>query len=158
MRWRKGSCIWSDSVRGLVRKRVHDQHADRCRDSRQLWAAIDLGIVHVEPDGGAPSLDRLAQAVQAGIQALAGVELSMRDEPAGIVEDGMQQGLHLAAARALDIGAIEHVRLPDLVTVFGFELLVCLGSEQLAFRQAAVFEEAVESGSGDPRRARTRRE
>ena len=61
----------------------------------------------------------------------------------------MQQSLHLAAAGALDIGAVEHVRLPDLVAVFGFELLVCRWSKQLTFRKAALFEEAVEGGGGD---------
>ena len=61
----------------------------------------------------------------------------------------MQQGLHLPAARALDIGTKEHVRLPDLIAVLGFELLVRQRSQQLAFGQAALFEEAVEGGSGD---------
>ena len=36
----------------------------------------------------------------------------------------MQQGLHLAAASTLDVRTIEHVRLPDLIAVLGFELLV----------------------------------
>ena len=58
-------------------------------------------------------------------------------------QDGMQQSLHLAAAGTLDIGAIEHVRLPDLIGVFGFELLVRRGSEQLAFSEAALFEETI---------------
>jgi len=39
--------------------------------------------------------------------------------------------------------------LPDLVAVFGFELLVRLRSEQLTFRKAALFEEAVQGGGGD---------
>jgi hypothetical protein len=71
----------------------------------------------------------LAQAVQAGIQTLAAVELGMRDEAASIIEDGMQQGLHLAAARTLDVRTIEHVRLPDQIAVFGFELLMRRWSE-----------------------------
>ena len=128
---------------------MHDEHAEGCGDPRQLRAAIDLGIVHIQPDGGAASGDGLAQAVQAGVQALAGVELGVGDEPAGVIEDGMQQGLHLPAARTLDIRTIEHVRLPDLIAVLGFELLVRRRSEQLAFGKAALFEEAVESGSGD---------
>jgi hypothetical protein len=62
------------------------------------------------------------------------------------------------ALHMLHIGAIEHIRLPDLVTVFGFELLVRLRSEQLTFRQAALFEETVESGSGDSRLVLARRQ
>jgi len=42
--------------------------------------------------------------------------------------------------------------------VFGFELLVRLRSEQLAFGKAALFEEAVESGSGDSGRVFARRQ
>jgi len=34
---------------GLVRRRVDDEHADGCRNVRQLRAAIDLGVVHVKP-------------------------------------------------------------------------------------------------------------
>jgi len=143
---------------GLIGRSVHDQHADGGRNPRQLCTAIDLGVVHIEPDSGAPTGDRLAQAVQAGVQTLGGVELGMRDEPAGVVEDGMQQGLHLAAAGALHIGAIEHIRLPDLIAMFGLELLVGLRSEQLTFRKAALFEEAVESRRGDARLVLSRRQ
>ena len=35
---------------GLIGRSVHDQHADGCGDPRQLRAAIDLGVIHVEPD------------------------------------------------------------------------------------------------------------
>ena len=134
---------------GLIGRSVHDEHADGGGDARQLRAAIDLGVVHVEPHRHAAGGDGLAQTIQAGIQSLAGIELGVRDEAAGIIQDGMQEGLHLAAAGALDVGAEEHVRLPDLVAVFGFELLVRRRSEQLAFRKAALFEEAVEGGGGD---------
>ena len=115
------------------------------------WRAIDLGVVHVEADGHAAGGDGLAQAIQAGIQALAGIELGVRDEPAGVIERGVQEGLHLAAAGPLDVGAEEHVGLPDLIAVFGFELLVRRGSEQLPFREAALFEEAIQRGGGDRR-------
>ena len=77
--------------------------------------AIDLGVVHVEADGDAAGGDGLAQAVQKGIQSLVGIELGVRDEAAGVVERGLQEDLLLAAARALDPGAEEHVGLPDLV-------------------------------------------
>ena len=50
---------------GLIRRRVNDQHADGGGDARQLRAAIDLGVVHVETDGHAAGGDGLAQAVQA---------------------------------------------------------------------------------------------
>jgi hypothetical protein len=128
---------------------VDDQHAERGGDAGQLRAAVDLGVIHIEAHRHAAGGHRLAQAVQAGIEALAGIELSVRDEPAGVVEDGVQQRLHLASAGAPHVGAVEHVRLPDLVAVLGFELLVCRRGEQLAFRQAALFKEAVEGGGGD---------
>jgi hypothetical protein len=63
----------------------------------------------------------------------------------------MQIGLDLAAAGARDVGAEEHVGLPDLVAVFGLELLVRRRSEQLLFREAALFEEAIQSRGGDRR-------
>ncbi len=122
---------------------MHNERAHRCCDSGQLRAAIDLGVIHIQPHRDTAGRDGLAQAVQANVQALAGIELGVRDEPAGVIEDGLQQSLHLAAAGALDIGAIEHVRLPDLIGVFGFELLVGRGSEQLALGEAALFEETI---------------
>ena len=128
---------------GLIRRGMDDEHADGGRDPRQLRAAVDLGVIHIQPHRDTAGRDGLAQAVQADVQALAGIELGVRDEPAGVIEDGMQQSLHLAAAGTLDIGAIEHVRLPDLIGVFGFELLVRRGSEQLAFSEAALFEETI---------------
>ena len=88
------------------------------------WRAIDLGVVDVEPDRHAAGGDGLAQTIERGIESLAGIKLGVRDEAAGVIESGVQEGLHLAAARALDVGAEEHVGLPDLVAVFGFELLV----------------------------------
>src|SRR5262245_54304359 len=36
---------------GLIRRSVYDEQTDGCPNPRQLWTAIDLGIVHVEPDG-----------------------------------------------------------------------------------------------------------
>lgn len=56
----------------------------------------------------------------------------------------MQAGLYLAAAGTLDAGAEEHAGLPDLVAVFGLELLVGRRSEQLLFREAVLFAEAAE--------------
>src|SRR5215470_1549693 len=87
----------------LIRRRVDDEHAHRCRDPRQLRATIDLGVIHVKPDGDATSSGGLAEAVQAGIQALACVKLRVRDESAGVIQNGMQQRLYFAAARALHI-------------------------------------------------------
>jgi hypothetical protein len=75
------------------------------------WAAIDFGVVHVEADGQTTGGDGLAQTVQAGIQPLAGIELGVRDEPAGIVESGVASRPYLAAAGALDVGAEEYVGL-----------------------------------------------
>jgi hypothetical protein len=91
--------------------------------------AIDLAVIHVEPDWRATSRDCLPETIQAGIQALAGIELSVRNESAGVIQDGMQNRLHLAATGSPDIGAIEHVRLPDLIAVLSFELFAWLGSK-----------------------------
>ena len=133
---------------GLIGRRVHDEDADGSGDARQLRRAIDLGVVHVEPGGHAASGDGLAQAVQKRIQSLVGIELGVRDEAAGIVERGLEEDLHLAAARALDPGAEQHVGLPDLIGVLGFELLVRggFGEQQLAFGEAAGAQETIERG------------
>jgi hypothetical protein len=93
----------------------------------------------------------LAQAIQESVQSLIGVELGVGDEPAGIVENGMQKGLSFAAVGAQDVGAREHIRLPDLVAEFGFELLVRRGSQQLAFGEATLFKEAIQGGGRDGR-------
>jgi len=79
---------------------VHDEDADGGGDAGQLRGAVDLGVVHVETCGNAAGGNGLAQAVQEGIQALVGIELSMRDEAAGIIERGLQKDLLLASARA----------------------------------------------------------
>ncbi len=128
---------------------MHDEDTEGGGDAGQLLGAIDLGVIHVEPHGHAAGGDGLAQTIQAGIQSLVGIELGVRDEAAGVVEDGVQEDLHLAAAGALDIGTEEHVGLPDLVAELGFELLVRgWRSEQLPFGEAALLEEAIERGSG----------
>ncbi len=109
-----------------------------------MLTTIDLGVVHVEAHRQATGGDGLAQTVQAGIQSLAGIELGMRDEPAGIVESCVQVDLRLAAAGALHVRAVEHIGLPDLVAVFGLELFVRGRSQQLLFREAALLEEAIQ--------------
>src|SRR5260370_1330595 len=63
---------------------------------------LDLGVVHVEAGGYATGRDGLAQAVQKGVQPLVGIELSVRDEAAGVVERGLEEDLLLASPRALD--------------------------------------------------------
>jgi hypothetical protein len=73
------------------------------------------------------------------------------DEPAGVIERGVKKDLSTTAAGAQDPGAEEHVGLPDLVAELGLELLVCLGSQELPFRQAALFEKAIESRRGNRR-------
>src|SRR6266705_4334911 len=72
----------------------------------------------------------------------------MGNEPAGVIESGVKKGLHAAAIlHPPDPRAEQHVGLPDLIAVFGFELLVRRWCEQLLFRQTALFEETVECGS-----------
>ena len=117
------------SALGLIRRGMHDEDAHRGGDARQLLAAINLGVVQVEAHRQAAGGDGLAQAIQKGIQSLVGIELRMRNESAGIIQGGVQEGLHLAAAGALDVRPTEHVGLPDLVAQFGFELLVRRWSE-----------------------------
>ena len=133
---------------GLIGRGVHDEDADGGGDARQLRGAVDLGVVHVEAGGNAAGGDGLAQAVEKGVQSLVGIELGVRDEAAGVVERGLQEDLHLAAARALDPGAEEHVGLPDLVGELGFVLFVGGGfvEQQLAFGEAAGAQEAIERG------------
>src|SRR5437762_13345168 len=73
----------------------------------------------------------------------------MRNEPAGVIESRVKQGLHAAAIDPPDPRAEQHVGLPDLIAEFGLKLLVRRWGEQLLFRKAALFEEAVECGSRD---------
>src|SRR5215469_11015199 len=39
---------------GLIWGSVHNQRPDRGRNPRQLRATIDFGVIHVQPDRGAP--------------------------------------------------------------------------------------------------------
>jgi hypothetical protein len=128
---------------------MDDEDVDRCGNAGQLLRAIDLGIVDVEADRHATGCDSLAEAIQGRIQSLVWIELGVRDETAGVVEDGMKEDLHLAAAGALDVRAEKHVGLPDLIAVLSFELFVRRRSEELTFGQAALLEEAVEGGRRD---------
>src|SRR5437867_4106226 len=74
----------------------------------------------------------------------------MGNEPAGVIESGVKKGLHAAATlHPPDPRAEQHVGLPDLIAEFGLKLLVRRWGEQLLFRKAALFEEAVECGSRD---------
>lgn len=69
----------------------------------------------------------------------------------GIVERGVKKHLHAATAGAFDPGTEQHVRLPDLIAEFGFELFVRPWCEELSFREAVLLEEAIQGGSGDGR-------
>lgn len=60
----------------LIRWRVNDQDANGCGNARQLGAAIDLGIVHIEMNGYAARGDRLPQAIEESIQPLLGIKRS----------------------------------------------------------------------------------
>jgi hypothetical protein len=133
---------------GLIGRRVHDRSAERGSDAGQLLGAIDLGVIDVEPHGHAARGDGLAQTIEAGIESLTRIELGVRNEAAGVIQSGMQKGLHLAAAGPLDVGAEQHVGLPDLVAELGFELLVHGRLEQLPLGETALFEEAVQRGGG----------
>ena len=125
------------------------QDADRCGNARKLRAAIDLGIVNIETNGYAASCDCLPQAIEESIQSLLGIKLSMGDQPARVVQDGIQEGLHPSAAGALDVGPEQHVRLPNLIAKLRFELLASRWSQQLPLGKAALLEKAVQSGRGN---------
>src|SRR5215469_6833742 len=79
----------------------------------------------------------------------------MRDEPTGIVEDGIQEGFRFAATGVWDIGTEQHVRLPDLVAELGLELLACRRGQQLLLGEAMLLEETVQGGCRDLGRVRT---
>jgi hypothetical protein len=79
--------------------RTEERVAYTLRMAEILEALLPDGItgtISTNPLSYKPWLDRdgLAQAVQANVQTFAGIELGVRDEPAGVIEDGMQQGLH----------------------------------------------------------------
>ena len=114
-----------------------------------MRAAIDLGIVHVEPYRHAACSDCLAQAVQAGIQTLAGVELGVWDEAAGIIQRGLKKHLLFASARPANPWAEEHVALPDLIGKLGFVLFMrgSFVEQQLALGEATGAQETIECGS-----------
>src|ERR1700685_1808708 len=133
---------------------MSDENADGGSNARQLGTAVNLGIVHVQAGANPTCSHGLPQAIQKRIEPLVRVKLSMRDETAGIIENGIQKDLHAPAARALDVGPEQHVGLPDLITPLGFELLVCGCSQQLTGGQTALFEEAIQSGGRTRREAR----
>jgi len=108
--------------------------------------AVHLRVIDVEADGNAARGDGLAQAVERGIESLAGVKLRVGDEPAGVIERGMKEDLPAAAAGAGAPGAEQHVGLPDLVGEFGFELFARRRGQQLPFRKTTLFEKAIERG------------
>jgi hypothetical protein len=56
-------------------------------------------------EGHATSSDGLTQVVQASVQPLARIKLSVRNQPARTIQDGMQQRLHFAAAGPLHVRA-----------------------------------------------------
>ena len=106
----------------------------RGRNERQMVLARTpshygiLTITHLtislRLNGYTPRCDSLAQAIEAGVQSLADIKLRMRKEPAGVIESGVQTHLHAAALGTLHPGTKQHISLPDLITQFGFKLLV----------------------------------
>ena len=132
---------------------MSDEDANGGSNARQLGTAENLGIVHVQAGANPTCRHGLPQAIQKRIEALVRVKLGMREETAGIIENGIQEDLHAPATGALDVGPEQHVGLPDLITPLRFELLVRGCRQQLRSGQAALVEEAIQSGGGDRRRA-----
>jgi hypothetical protein len=118
-------------------------------NTRQLLTAIDLGIVHIQAGGHAACGHGLAQAIEERIQSLVRVKLGMRNQAAGVVQNGVQEDLHASPTGALNVRAEQHIGLPDLVATFRFELLVRWRGQQLASGQAAPLEKAIQRGRGD---------
>jgi hypothetical protein len=89
-----------------------------------------------------------AQAIEKRIQPLVGIELRVRNEAAGVVERGLQEHLHFAAAGAPNPRAEQHVGLPDPIGKLGLVLLVRGGfvEQQLAFGESAGAQETIERG------------
>ena len=77
-----------------------------------------------------------------------GIELGVGDEPAGVIERGLQKDLPFSSARPLDPGAEQHIGLPDLIGVLRFVVFVRrrLVEQQLAFGEAAGAQETIEGG------------
>src|SRR5688500_9788732 len=110
---------------------MHDQNTDRSGDALQLAPGIDLSVSDMAADRNAAGGNGLAQAMEQTFQSLFGIELGMRDQTAGIVENAAEKTLALAAANPLNVGAEHDIRLPDLIGVFRFELLEAGFTQQL---------------------------
>lgn len=126
-----------------------DHHADGGGNARQLGAAKSLRVVYIETSGYAARGNHLSQAIEESMQSLFSIKLSMGDQPAGVVQDGIQEGLHPSATGALNVGPEHEVGLPDLVTKLRFELLAGSGSQQLPRGEATLLEKAVQGGTGN---------
>lgn len=150
-RWPLGT-RWRDVHRGPrgspnevpASRGVRDEDADGCRNARQLRAAIGLGVVDVETSGHAAGGHGLSQAIEESIQSLLGIKLGVEDQPASVVQDGIQDGLHPSAAGALDVRSEQHVRLPNLITKLRLELLAGRWRQQLPLSEATLLEKAVQ--------------
>src|SRR4029077_15883762 len=79
-------------------------------------------------------------------------------EAAGIIEDGVQEGLHLSAAGTWHIGPAEHVGLPDLIAASAFKLLARGSGQELPCGESALLEEAIERRGGGRGRVLIRRQ
>src|SRR5438105_4052107 len=133
----------------LIGWRVCDHHADGGGNARQLGAAKLLRVVHIKAHGDATRGNRLSQAIEESMQSLFSIKLSMGDQPAGVVQDGIQEGLHPSATGALNVRPEQKVGLPDLVTKLRFELLAGSRSQQLPRGEATLLEKAVQGGTGN---------
>ena len=133
---------------GLIRGRMDDNDTKRSRNPSQLRGTVDFCIIGIVTDGYTAGPDRLTEAIQSRVQSLVRIKLAMGNDAAGVVENGMKKNLHFAAAGALDVGTVQHVRLPDIIAKFRLEFLIRLGSEELALGQAALLEESVQRRRG----------
>jgi len=125
---------------------MNDKDSQRGGNAGQLVGAIHLGIVNVEPDGNTASSNGLAEAVEQGIESLAGIELGMGNQPAGIIQYGIEEALKPSPFGSVDVGPEHHIGLPDLVGKLGLELLVSGGfrTKQLLLGEAASFDESIQ--------------
>jgi len=84
------------------------------------------------------------------------IELSVRNQTAGIVQHGKQKGLHSPAAGTRDIRTKQHVGLPDLIAELGFKLFASGRGQQLPRGQSALSEKTIQGGRANGSRSRTR--
>jgi hypothetical protein len=74
---------------GLIRRGVGNKNAEGSGNAGQLLAAINFPVIDIEAHGQAAGGDGLTQAIEERRERLGVIKLSVGDEAAGIVQDGI---------------------------------------------------------------------